>query len=457
MADDGTKFDDASHGVGTPLGCGPAVFHIVNVCIGSGILAMPLVLKEAGAAVGIGMIACVAVTTWISIHMLMRAADVSGGKGYSDVAKAAGGRGAYNVTRALVVFLTFATMVGIVVVARDLLPQIADSARGRHFGSDASDTTSSGGFAHLATSPNVLAAAMVALFMFPLSCLRSMHGLRFVSLASFAVVIAICATMTWSLFSGNVSPPPSSSSRDNGGLVLAKFRPMGFLRVLPLIFYAFGCHPQLVHVFSEARGRVSVSRFADVYFPLGGVICVLLYGWMGLVGYATYRNETQGNVLLNIPPSDVAVGIIVRSAMVLSVSCSFPLCMAACRHVLASLVFSPPRTQHEASPLLINGSDTSSESTDVDERTLTQVEHVCLTLGIVVLVYAVAVAAPNLQTVFGLAGATGAVVDEYCLPAYVYHRLVAKTMWQRTSAWLVGGVAAVVGIACTIAIISDTR
>lgn len=163
-----------------------------------------------------------------------------------------------------------------------------------------------------------------------------------------------------------------------------------------------------------------MDRFAKVTHYSVGVSTVACLA-MALMGFLTFGDRTQGNVLNNFA-ADNTMATVARLCFGLNMLTTLPLEAFVCREVMLNYYW-PGRP--------------------FDLRL-----HVLLSSGLVAAALAVSLVTCDVGAVFDLVGATSACALAYVLPPLCYVRLTAARTWKTYAAW------AVVAFGCAVMAIS---
>ena len=141
--------------------------------------------------------------------------------------------------------------------------------------------------------------ALWAVFLLPLSCLRSMSALRFSSLfgVSSIVYVAGCVSVhaVINLINGKIAPKWGQATLwvvPNINQVMLN---------LPILLFAFTCQVNVLDVWDDLSGATP-PRMAKVTFR-SMLLCIVIYVLVGLFGFLEFGRHTCGNILkVNMPP-----------------------------------------------------------------------------------------------------------------------------------------------------------
>eukprot|EP00191_Tetraselmis_sp_GSL018_P023491 CAMPEP_0177621826 /NCGR_PEP_ID=MMETSP0419_2-20121207/27828_1 /TAXON_ID=582737 /ORGANISM="Tetraselmis sp., Strain GSL018" /LENGTH=353 /DNA_ID=CAMNT_0019121841 /DNA_START=800 /DNA_END=1861 /DNA_ORIENTATION=- len=241
---------------------------------------------------------------------------------------------------------------------------------------------------------------LVAVLVLPLCLLRDIRSLDQCAPAS-AVVIAVLVGV---IVHGSLSEGlPAIRTRDLP--IFAPSDPRSLPEAVSLFGFAFYLHPCLIPVLREmpsgAEGlRATVAATRAVLY----VVCVAVYGAVGLFGAAWFGTDTQGDILENdFIPGRLAVVLVAAVAAYLAVT------IPPIFHVL--------RTSF--SELVAPGAGFSWG------------RHVAETVGLLAAAVGVTLSfSEGSEKIFAITGSTGVCMACYVLPIAIYRR-GQRTGWRR--------------------------
>jgi len=173
-------------------------------------------------------------------------------------------------------------------------------------------------------------------------------------------------------------------------------------------------------------------------------VTAISYGLCGALGVAGYPQNTNENIMLNLP-SGVAVSILLIS-MALSIILSIPVVIWTMRESLDQLGLSAYRRLRRK-----NGS--SDNNDEPNER----IRFVGETLFLIGLSLAIALGIPSFATILGLSGAVTKMIICYLLPTIFFLKL-AKTEYRKAytvMAWCLLFFGIITGIISTVITIRE--
>ena len=366
-----------------------AVLHLLTGVLSSGVAALPFAFRSSGCALGLVLLAGCTLASVASAQLLFEAAHLTGAHSYTSLAATTLGRRAGMFTGACIAAVQFGGVVACINVLADLLS--AWAGQDLPAGAEPSRV------------PVFVALLSLALLSLVLG-LRSQRGVHVLTLTGTAFVLAFpLALLTHAL----------SRPADVAAGTLDLWRPKGAAVALSVISYGLGnSHGSMLFSISAS---LRPERQAPVV-ALSLVAAAVVYGVVGLGGYATFREATQGEVLRTFGRGGGSGGgarlarvtaQALRLGYGLSVSSAVPLALMPLRDALTPWV-----ARH----------CTHSAPGEVGR----QLMQSAITAGLLLLVLCSALLLPNLEFVAALVGATCCILLSSVLPAAISLRVAAS-------------------------------
>lgn len=157
------------------------------------------------------------------------------------------------------------------------------------------------------------------LFIIPLGSLPSVNMLQYSSFLTFAslVFMTISIIIRYSQKVGSQPPNPPESP-----VVLWNWS-WGVLKAIPIIWYNSGFIFQAIPVLVQRPKQFTHTRNAFIMTAVT-LIVALLMTTLGIPGYLTFFDRSNGNILTNYSIDDPLIGIC-RALVTVVVVCSYPL------------------------------------------------------------------------------------------------------------------------------------
>ncbi|QDZ22845.1 amino acid transporter [Chloropicon primus] len=202
--------------------------------------------------------------------------------------------------------------------------------------------------------------------------------------------------------------------------------------VFPVIFTSLVCHYNLLHV-KEDLPRRFYHKMPEIV-KVSGCSCVGLYCVVASFGYILFKDDVQGDVLLNFgcdalerlvgSKMCIVIAVAVRSMYALVLSMTFPLIHFALRQTESTILL--PRPEERNKPVNRWG----------------------LTLLNLVVSFVVAMEVPNIWTPLQITGAVAAGIIGFIIPSLLHLNVPEqeKSTWGTVQAYLLLSLGVLVGV-----------
>ncbi|RHZ08382.1 hypothetical protein DYB31_012121 [Aphanomyces astaci] len=255
-------------------------------------------------------------------------------------------------------------------------------------------------------SRNALIGALSLCFVLPLSLLRSLSSLRFSSLFSLLCIVFLTLTVVAKYFQFvHLGYAPDFVYQWNH-LPLATLDVGRILTALPLVIFAYTCHPNVLPIYIQLQRRSSPRMYKVARRSLS--LATTLYALLSAFVFLTFGMATHTNFLQNDYHHDAAIiagSIFFAVAMVITT----PLYIHTLRHGLNESIWGPDN----------HGSF---------------VRHLLVTLVLVGGICGVSILAKDVATVLGFLGATTNPIICFVLPAFFVCKLAPDAYWMEKAA-----------------------
>mmetsp|Transcript_2050 Transcript_2050/g.2862 ORF Transcript_2050/g.2862 Transcript_2050/m.2862 type:complete len:570 (-) Transcript_2050:286-1995(-) len=244
--------------------------------------------------------------------------------------------------------------------------------------------------------------SITAIILLPLCWMKDLKSLAPFSLLGVAGMLYTGLAMASRYFSGSYStgsallekvPLALQPSFGNDGWK-AVFKP-GSITLVSMLSTAYMCHFNAPKFYNELKDN-TIPRFNTVV-AAGFGISILMTAAIACIGFATFGANSNGFVLNNYAPTDLAMGLS-RVAVAISLTFSYPLCFQGLREGALDVLQIPP-----------------SKRKDSHLNVATVALLVCLTLLATIL--------KDVGVVLALTGATLGNLLCYIFPAIMYGRV----------------------------------
>ena len=340
----------------------PYITNLVNSIIGVSVLAMPFCMKKCGLILGLGLLIGMAWLTYISCNMLVTAAVVKRRRTYEYLAfYTIGPKGKFAVELCMI-GLMLGTCIAFYVIIGDLATAILQEQL-------KIETI------QLRTFVITFCAFCIAL---PLGLMKNISVLGFIGLISLGFyILFVCVMIANSISRGFLN--------FSWIYTIDLFNPSGIFQCLPIFSLAYACQCQLFLVYDSLEDA-SVIRMEKIVARSLKIV-TFVYCMVAVLGYATYIDFVEGNVLKNFSPNFILD--LIKLGFAVSVVVGFPLMIFPCRQSIHTLFFSQQPTDGVATKTYIE-----------------PFMFKAITLCIVLSTMMVALFIPNVETILGLTGAT---------------------------------------------------
>jgi len=183
------------------------------------------------------------------------------------------------------------------------------------------------------------------------------------------------------------------------------FRPAGIFQCLPIFSLAYACQCQLFVVYDSLEDA-SLMRMETIVTTSLKIV-TFVYCTVAILGYTTYVDIVDGNVLKNFSPNFVLD--LIKIGFAISVVVGFPLMIFPCRQSIHTLFFSQQPMEGIASKTYIE-----------------PFMFKAITLCIVLSTMMVALFIPNVETIVGLTGATMGSFICFIFPGIIFTKAFPK-------------------------------
>ncbi|KAJ2808920.1 hypothetical protein H4R20_000514 [Coemansia guatemalensis] len=275
----------------SPVGVG---FNLVNTIIGSGILALPYAMKEAGFYFGIFLMIAVAALAWASLNTLIYSGRRVGLYKYESVSEAALGQsGRYLLTFALAVN-SVGSCISYLIIIGDTATPIVQGIFGQS----------------VFTSRQTVIAVAATGFTLPLLFFRTLAPLVRASVASTLCLPFIVAIVAVRGPAYRVTPAPTPV-----------FGP-SVLPALGVIAFAYSCTQVCYQSYGTLERKTLAGWSRASGFAVG--LAVAIYLAFSIISYQSFGLETQPNLLNNFASDDTLANV-ARALLAFSLTLTYPM------------------------------------------------------------------------------------------------------------------------------------
>ena len=377
---------------------GPQVINLGNTIVGAGLMALPKVVEKLGIVMGCLSLLLVLLCTVKTLNYMLVESTRVGSTSFASVVKQRLGPRASLVTEVSIVINNIGLLIIYLRIISDVLIGNADyTGIITNFVKDG-----------LITKPEFTVGLIAFCVLLPLCGLEKMNSLAAASTSGLslalcfsAITIALsCVEIHRNGLAGvSWGPNPKYFGADAVSDLLQ------VIGVFPVIFTSLVCHYNLLHV-KEDLPPTHYNKMPKIVRLAGGG-CVALYVMVASFGYVLFKDDVQGDVLLNFSCKSledlvgsrgcVVVAVLVRSLYAITLSMTFPLIHFALRQTEMGLLFARDRR----TPLARWG----------------------VSLANLLVAYVLALKVPNIWTPLQITGAVAAGIIGFIIPSLLHLRV----------------------------------
>jgi amino acid permease len=469
-----------------------AVFNTVNTIVGGGVLALPFVFSRVGMVLGALMLVCVAYMASFLADLLVSAAHgateleerwLAKGKSGSGSSRSGGGNGSDSnsdftdseeddqdpsglgsdgarrrrrigsssktywsykglarltfggvwggrAVDIIQILYLLGACVGYVIIIGDMLSPFVFRfivRGGEELPSNPCDVTDAEREQQKVTNVLVMITVSVVV-LFPIMTLQRMDSLRHTSLVAIGCITYLVGTIVVKGFL-----TVGKTFEDRGGDVVMARMSTDFFAVVPIVSFAFSFHFNLFPIAVELKKPEQIGWVVRTSV----LICTIAYLSVGFLGYLSFLDKVEDNILLSYPLDDAMVSI-GRLALGLIICFSYPVIGYSARVGFDSMVFG-----HRDRQRMLQDEQVDLAHVPFKRRALEAAGFVLTSLILAVLV-------PNISFMFGFIGATAGNFIVFVFPA-TFYLFVQFKLWEDEPVSGVHPVASGASIALTFA------
>jgi sodium-coupled neutral amino acid transporter 7/8 len=291
------ELEDVSGDKGTVIG---SAFVMIQSIIGGGLLAFPAAYKTGGIAAMVVQQSILMVFIAAGLRVLAYCAEeANGADSYQLLMKRLLGRRTEAFCNATIILLIFGACVVYLDIIMDQMHSVIHFMSVRAQGAE-----HTGGQWYLNRQ---LQLVLITALVFCLCLVKQISKLAGASSFGFAAMIYVSLVVVLSFTESSHKDVEVHFVRTNG---------IDWLSVLPTICFGFQGHIAAVPLYAELRGR-SLKKF-DWVIGLTLMACLVIYNLTGWLGYLSFGEDTDTDILKNLDENSVKV-VIARVAVAVSV------------------------------------------------------------------------------------------------------------------------------------------
>lgn len=326
-------------------------------------MALPYAMKQAGAVLGLILLLLIGYLSNYTLRSLIKAGRSVSCYDYEELTRHCFGHKGFMFVLVAILALDFGSMVSYIIVIGGLLPPVFEAVVGE------------GGLMSERWFVVVLVSAVLLL---PLSLLRSLKDLTWVSMTSVGVIVVVIGIVGVEGLKTRIS---TSSVVLWGDQVFSSFG---------TIVFAYVCHDVSFQVFQSLN--VPTQDRWTIVCHCAIMIALMFSILMALLGYFSFGEDTQENILDSFPP-DNSVANVARLLLGVTLVFTYPLNLFMARHVVARVL----------------GFSAASE--------LNSKGHIIITLCLFTTSVVIGVLFPKLGVIQSLVGGLSGSIIAYIIPA----------------------------------------
>lgn len=393
----------------------PYIINIVNSIIGVAILAISSSFKDTGLLLTLVTLVCGAILTMFSCSIVVRAAKETGTKSYEYLCEHVLGKVGKTVIELCLTGFMMGIMIGYYIALGDLLPPSI--------------------FRAFSVSFEQRAAVLVTigvLLIQPLVMMKDISSLTTASTFSLYGYSIVCSVVI--IYAFSTGAVLFDWTHPN----VTYWQPSQFFSTLSLFALGYACHPQIFIVYNVFKKPQVLRMERIIGCAIFAVSC--LYSVLGVCGYMTFKDATNGNLLTNYPKSSLTE--VMRLSFCFSCIISFPLLIFPVRTAVYTLLkpglafawrklqrfktgieyipleessasFDSDGNEH-LEPVLNCSKQQSASDTEIPEKIF-----YTLSVAINVCTLTVAVMVPDIATLLKLVGSTMGATLAFIIPALI--------------------------------------
>jgi sodium-coupled neutral amino acid transporter 11 len=372
-----------------------AMANLINAIVGAGIVGIPFAIQQAGLVAGVVLVCICALLTDKSLRLLVETAKHASTPSYETTMEAAFGRPGFLFVCINMFIMSYGAMVSYLMIVKETLPYVF-------------------GISDLG-SRRALLFLVSLLVMVPLSSQRDMANLAQTSRISVCLDIVMVGLVAY-------IAPISATLESHGGfwnlLQQSTLRIDTVFVGLGVLSFAFVCQHS-AFIIAGSLEQPTKERWSCVTLRALWV-CALLANLCGITGYLGYMDDTQGNILNNLPQNGLLPNA-ARGLLGVTMLFVYPMESFVARHVCVVTFFAGRRAHEGDDATILNRRD----------------RRIGLTVTLYILALVPALLFENLGSVLSVTGAIGGSCLSYIGPGALYLGIhggefvkMAKEFWN---------------------------
>ncbi|CAK9101079.1 tRNA/tmRNA (uracil-C(5))-methyltransferase (tRNA (uracil(54)-C(5))-methyltransferase) (tRNA(m5U54)-methyltransferase) (RUMT) (tmRNA (uracil(341)-C(5))-methyltransferase) [Durusdinium trenchii] len=379
---------------------GKVTFNFVNAVVGSGVLAIPYALQQAGLVTGLAMAAFVGLSTDVTVRQLVNTGLREDVRNYEELMDKLFGFPGWATISLLMFLYDFGAMLSYLIILGDVSTSVVQEFCAQVLGV-------SGGLLDDRWALRRVCILSIALcLMLPLCLLRDISKLEKASTFSVVTIVLVVLVIVTAAASGDNCPQREQHPDSCPDLSQPWATVVGPSPGTAFGIFAFGfvCHDTAFMFFNSLRAPTQARWKRVTRLSLGASVSICLL--LAVPAYLAFRDQISQNILKNFAGGDGKI-IIVRVLFLLTVSFTYPICFFICRHILNELIYRWQHRHQDRPPGTPAG---------LSIKQVPQSRHVALTLSLFASTLVIVSFVDQLGLVMSLTGNISAVSIAFILP-----------------------------------------
>jgi len=265
-------------------------YNYINSILGSGIIGMPYALKNAGVALGLLLFVLVSFISNYTLRLMVKNAELSGSSSYQGVMTICFGKPGFIIISIIQFLFPYLAVVGYNVGVGDTLSKVF----GAFVGEDPQTSSL------LFLNRNIIIASTCIAILLPLALYRNISKLAKASLLSSIAIMFLII----SVFIRYLTLAPTFS---NSTTSMSLFNWFGVPKAVGLMVFSYTCHHNSFLLYSSMKEKTEEAWARVTHFSISIVFLSVVV--IGLTGYFTFLDATQGDLLENYCYDDSLINI----------------------------------------------------------------------------------------------------------------------------------------------------
>jgi len=409
----------------TPGSLRGSTFTLISTALGAGVLSLPAMYRNTGLALGTIFLVCAAGSALWSMYLLSKCSFRTKCQRYSDAVLQMLGKEWSLVLQFVLIIYVFGALVSYLITLNQFVAQIIAS-----FGFISMDESKTW---YDPTSPNYyhtyIITAILALLAFPVSSIKNLSGLRYLTIFSVSAIIYIIITVVCQV--PFVYSQYKAAAKGDFEVEFFKFS-WDSVTGWAVCAFAYTCHVNVFPVIAELQSPM--EKRTNKIFNRCISVETCMYLCMGIAGYLSCLNDTPDifiNRVATVGYKDIFMTV-GKIAMAFNLLMAIPINLNPCRLQLIVLL--------------------------KREKKQTNVLHYGLTAGLIAAAAGIAVIFPNVYSAFGILGGFFATMLSYTFPSMIYLKCTKMKQghYKRWLVILIGSVTTLAGFTSATVVILKT-